>query len=255
MNTNDKDDDINVILKDAHSEIQPQDSWEALKSRIDEKVFNGEKPSVIATRLSKNAAFWRRIALALAACLVITTGLFVYVLNDSPGDSQGQMNLADEGLLSRKQLDQLGVAFSHVRELFGSTCPWMVIDSGGEGQIGVNNRAREAIDWSKIIIIRLAVNVEGQEIQRRYFDVVTFSNQQVSFNFSVAERSDMGVSITPVMTSDGTITLEIKTELESGTQAGDFVTVADDKFTSVIRVKSDGSWLNIDAIGQAISSI
>lgn len=256
MNTNQKNDDlIKAILKEAHNEIQPRDSWEALRARIDKRVCDEERYSVSIKRVGRNATFWRRIALAMAACLVITTGLLIYLLDNSQSGQQEQINLANQGLLNQRQLDQLSIAFSHVRELFETHCPWMVIDSGGEGEIGVDYRTAEATDANKIIIIRLAVNVEGQEVQRRYFDVVTFSNQQVSFSASIADSSDIGISIKPMITHDGTIEIEVKVGLESGPQTGDFVTVADDKFTSLVRVKSNSNWVNIDATGQLASNI
>ena len=255
MSTSEKNDFINEILIKAHNEIQPQDSWEAIKSRIEKRIFYGRMPSVIFTRLSGNAAFWRRLALALAACLVITTGLLIYVLDDSQNNRQEQIKLAGEGLINPIQAEQLSSAFAQVRELFGSHCPWMVIGSGGEGEIGVSNQTVEAEDSNKIIIMRLAVNVEGQKIPRRYFDVVTFSDRQVSFNMSVAESSNIGVSIRPLIDTDGKIIVEINADLDSGKKTSDTVTVADDKFTSLVRIKSGSNRVDIDAVGKVMSNI
>jgi len=87
MNTNAKKDElIDVILKDAHSQIQPPDSWEALRGRIDDRIYGGYMPSISITRLGKDAAFWRRTALAMAACLVITSALLIYILSYSGGN-------------------------------------------------------------------------------------------------------------------------------------------------------------------------
>lgn len=250
-----KDEPIETTLRETHDVIQPQDSWEALRGRIDKRVFEKERSAASISRLSQNAVFWRRVALAAAACLVVTSVLLIYTIRDTGIDLQTHTAIADQGLLNQNQLEQLSAAFAHVRELFGTHCPWMVIDSGGEGQIGINNRIKETLDSNEIIVIRLAVNMEGRELERRYFDVVTFSNQQVSFGVSVAESSNLGVSIKPVMTDDGKITVEIKAEFESGTQAGDIVTVANDKFTSLVRVKSNHSWVDIDAVGQVVTNI
>lgn len=256
MNAQEKKDDlIKAVLEETHNAIQPQDSWEALKSRIEKRIFYGRMPSVIFTRLSGNAVFWRRLALALAACLVLMTGLFIYVLNDSQNNRQEQIKLAGEGLINPMQAEQLSSAFAQVRELFGTHCPWMVIGSGGEGEIGVSNQTVQTADSNKIIIMRLAVNVEGQEIPRRYFDVVTFSNRQVSFNMSIAESSNIGVSIRPVINTDGKIVVEIDADLDSGKKTSDTVTVVDDKFTSLVRIKSGSNRVDIDAVGKVMSNI
>lgn len=255
MNTDETKNDLyGAILKETHNEIQPPDSWHALRNRIDKRVFNEERSHILLARLGKNAAFWRRIALAMAACLVIISALFIYVLSDINRRQQHSATV-NQYLLSQKQLEQLGTAFSHVRELFGAQCPWMVIGSSGEGQIGVGNHVKETYDSQGIIVLRLAVNLEGQELKRQYFDIVTFPNQQVSFSMSVAEESDLGVSIKPFMASDGRIAVEIKTGPESGAQAGETVMVANNKFTSLARVKSGDSWVDIDVVGRVVSNI
>lgn len=252
MDTGKKDNLENEVIKEAYNLIQPQDSWEALKNRVEKRVF--EEPGSSVLRIGRDTAFWRRLALALAACLVITSGLLFYVLGNFQNDRQKQLS-KDKGLLDQGQLDRLGVAFSHVRELFGTPCPWMVIDSGGEGEIGVNNRISETADSGKIIVIRLAVNIEGREIQRHYLDVVAFSNQQVSFNISVAEDKNIGVSIKPFATVDGRVTVEMNAKADGGTQKSDIVAVADNKFTSLARIKFNDNWISIDATGQLASNI
>ena len=255
MNTGENDNLINEILKEAHEEIQPRDSWEALKSRIDKKVFDEHRSSPTVLRLRRNSVFWRRIALALAACLVITTGLLVYVLGDRQSDRRNQIISADKGFLSREQLGQLSVAFSHVQELFGTACPWMVIDSGGEGEIGVDERTQEAADSGRVIIIRLAINVEGRQLQRRYLDIVTLPEREANFNITVADNTDIGVSIKPFITSEGKITIVMNAETDSVSQKSDMVTVADNKFTCLTRIKSNSNWVSIDATGQLASNI
>jgi hypothetical protein len=250
-----KDDRIKAALREAHDAIQPQDSWEALRDRIDKRLYEKGSSPASTLRLSHNAVFWRRVALAAAACLVVTVTLLIYTIKNTGINRREQMAFAEQGLLNQNQLEQLNTAFSHVRELFGEQCPWMVIDSGGEGEIGVNGGTEEATDTSKVIVIRLAVNFEGQKLKKQYFDIVTYPNQQVSFSMAVNEDSDLGVSVKPFMASGGGIAVEIKTGPESGDRAGETVTVASDKFTSLTRVKSDGSWVDIDVVGRVVSNI
>ena len=250
-----KDDQIIAALRETHDAIQPQDSWEALRDRIDKRLYKKGSSPISFSRLSQNAVFWRRVAFAAAACLVVTVALLIYTIKNTGIGRQEQMALAKQGLFNQNQLEHLNVAFSHVRELFGTQCPWMVIDSGGEGQIGVDGGKEEAIDTSKVVVIRLAVNFEGQKLKRQYFDVVTFPNQQVSFSMAVDEDSDLGVSIRPFMASGGGIAVEIKTGPESSARTGEVITVANDRFTSLARVKSGGSWVDIDAVGRVVSNI
>jgi hypothetical protein len=72
---------------------------------------------------------------------------------------------------------------------------------------------------------------------------------------SVAEESDLGVSIKPFMASDGRIAVEIKTGPESSAQTGETVMVVNNKFTSLARVKSGDSWVDIDVVGRVVSNI
>jgi hypothetical protein len=250
-----KDDQIKAALRETHDAIQPQDSWEALRDRIDKRLCEKENSSASISRLGRNVVFWRRVALAAAACLVVTVTLLIYTIKKTGTDRREQMAFADQGLLNQNQFEQLNVAFSHVRELFGEQCPWMVIDSGGEGEIGVDGGTEVTPDTSKVVVIRLAVSFEGQKLKKQYFDIVTYPNQQVSFSMAVNENSDLGVSIKPFMASGGGIAVEIRTGPESGARVGETVTVASDRFTSLARVKSGGSWVDIDAVGRVVSNI
>jgi len=256
MNINAKKDElIDVILKDAHSQIQPPDSWEAFRGRIEDRIYGGDMPSISITRLGKDAAFWRRMTLAMAACLVITLALLIYILGYSGGNWRQETATDGRGLLSQAQLHQLSTAFSHVRQLFGRHCPWMVVDSGGEGEIGVDNQTIETAVTNKVIVVRLAVNVENQKATPLYLDVVTFSDQQVSFRTPLADDLAIDVSLKPVLTNVGKIVVEIKARLDDGSQAGGVMTVADNVFTSLVRVRSNSSWVNIDAVARSVSNI
>ena len=217
MNTDPtKDELIDAILKDAHGQVQPHDSWEALRSRIDDRINDRHLSSTSIAHLGKNIVFWRRIALAMAACLVITSTLLIYVLGPGGGNRQRNITTVDQGMLNQAQFHQLNEAFSHVRQIFGQHCPWMVVGSSGEGEIGVENQTTEAVDTNNVIIVRLAVNVEKQNAQRRYFDVVTFPSQQANFRISVADSSDMEIFLRPILSNAGRIKVEINTRIEGG---------------------------------------
>ena len=89
MNTkNENDKFINGIIKEVHSKIQPQDSWEALRARIDKKISEKFKPSASTAGYRENFAFWHKVTFTLAACLLITLTLLIYILCDSENDRE-----------------------------------------------------------------------------------------------------------------------------------------------------------------------
>ncbi len=245
MNTNENNENnIKTVLKEAYTEIQPADSWEALRARIDDRINDKDMSPGSDECLTGVAAFWRRIALALAACLILTSALLIYAIY-KPSENQQQTR---QRLLSREQVEQLNAVFSNIRTLFGTQQPWMVVDAGGKGEIGVDNPSAEDAQAGKVIIIRLAVNTQDGQ---RYYDVVALSNQQVSFSIPEADGSDMNVTLKPVLANNGRIAVEINARLGGGPQSGGTVTIADNRFTSLVRVKSDSKWVNIDAAGQS----
>jgi len=131
----------------------------------------------------------------------------------------------------------------------------MVVDSGGEGEIGVDNQTTETAVTNKVIVVRLAVNVENQKATPRYLDVVTFSDQQVSFRTPLADDLAIDVSLKPMLTNVGKIVVEINARLDDGSLAGGIMTVADNVFTSLVRLRSNSSWVNIDAVARSASNI
>jgi hypothetical protein len=251
MNTNNKNDELNDILKEANEQIRPSDSWEDLRSRIDQKIENRNTSSGLAARLNENISFWRWTALAAAACLVITSALLFYVvLNNNRNTFSENLNL-----LSQNQLEHLSEAFSQVQRLFNQNCPWIMINSSGKGEIGGESQDIDAANAKNIVILRLAVNIPGNQAVPQYFDVVTFDNQLVSFNMPVTEKSNMNVALRPVITENNRIQVEISTQLNSNSKITKTVTIADNSFKTLTRVKSGGNWININATGQSLSNI
>ena len=251
METNNKKDELNDILKETNEQIRPHDSWEELRNRIDQKIENRNTSSGLAARLNGNITFWRRTTLAAAACLVITSALLIYVvLNNNRNSFSENLNL-----LSQNQLEHLSEAFSQVQDLFNQNCPWIVINSSGKGEIGGESQDINATNVKKIIILRLAVNLPNNEATLQYFDVVTFDNQLVSFNMPVTENSNMSVVLKPVIAENDKIQVEISTQLNSDSKVTNNVTIADNSFKTLARVKSGGNWININATGQSLSNI
>lgn len=247
---NNEKDKIENILREAHEEIKPPDSWQALRSRIDKKIESGQKESGLVTKLNGNIAFWRRTAFAAAACLVITSALLIYVTLNSKNKNNSNPNL-----LAQNQLQQLSEAFSQVQELFNQNCPWIVINSTGKGDIGVENQETNFANANKIIVLRLALNHNDDEAEPQYFDVVAYNNQLVTFDAPVSGGSNMSIALKPVITEGNKIEVQINTQLNGGLKINNTVTIADNSFKTLARVKTNGSWININATGQTLSNI
>ncbi len=247
---NNEKDKIENILKETHQEIKPRDSWEALRSRIDKKIENGQTEAGLVTKLNDHIAFWRRTALAAAACLVITSALLIYVAFKNKDENNSNQNL-----LAQNQIKQLSEAFSQVQELFNQNCPWIVINSTGKGDIGIENQEINLANANKIIVLRLALNLQKEKSEPQYFDIVAYNNQLITFDASVSDGSNINIALKPVITSKNKVEVQISTQLNSGLKINNTVTIADNSFKTLARVKTNGSWIDINATGQSLSNI
>jgi hypothetical protein len=258
MNANKKNDEIvNAILKDTHRETEPPDSWEALRTRIDHRIDNRKSSSLPLAQQDGSVVFWRRIALAMAACFLLTAGLLVRTIGfvQRGKDSRRQhATTTNQGLFSPAQLNQLNRTFSNVRELFGQQLPWIVVGAGSNAEIGVDEMVRRE-DISKVIVVRLALNLEKQKAGHRYFDVVTFSDQLVNCKLLLAENSAIAVSLKPIIRKDGIIAVEINARVNGSSESRSITTLRGNTFTSLVRLRANGEWVNIDGIAQSMSSI
>ena len=253
MKTNDKKDKtLNALLAGVYKETTPEDSWEALRVRIDDKLNDYEFRSD-HTKVRKSVNFWRRTAFAMAACFVITFGLLVYtIMSKIVPENTGTKN---EALLSQSQLHQLATTFSQVRQLFGYHSPWIVVNTAGDSEMGVDSKITRSTDNGKVIVVRLVVSSEEQETKCQYFDVVTFSNQQAHFQVHLTGPLAMDVTTKPVLKDDGTIAVKISAQVDSNIQASGVGTVANNTLTSLVSMRVNGNWINIDATAHSLSNI
>jgi hypothetical protein len=210
---------------------------------------------VSAIQVNRGIVFWRRTAVALAACLLITIGLLIYTLGfvRSGRVNGGLAEPIDSGLFSQAQLDQLRETFSNVRQLFEKQSAWIVVGSGNDAEIGVEQIGR-TWDTSKIVVVRLAVNFEKENTAPRFFDVVTFPNQRADFQLPLADSSPIKVSLRPLV-KDKAVAVEIKAQVNGRAKSESTTAVDDDTFTSLVRLPSDGDWVTITGIAQSVSNI
>ena len=255
MKTNDKNDSsFNEILKDAHNETNPPDSWQALRARINDSIDSRQFVSVPTMR---NIAFWRRLAFGMAACFLITGGILLYFLGVHYGMQeyeQRQIGTVDNPL-DQADMNRLIFAFSQVRQLFGQQSQWIMIGSGDSAQMGVADKMVSGSDSSKIIIVRLAVILDDMGLPRQYYDVVTFPNQPANFQLPIASTSSIDISLTPILRDNGGIEIEINAEADGRSQANSVSTLLDDRFTRLVRMRANGNWVNIEGTGKSVSEI
>jgi hypothetical protein len=255
MNTDAKRDNaVDAMLKQAYHETKPPDSWEALRVRIDRKVDLAESSAV---RLDRTVVFWRRTALAMAACFVLAAGLLIYITvftSSNIGSRQRQPVTAKRALFDQAQLDQLSKTFSNVRQLFGQQLPWIMVGSGNDAEIGVDQMVGVA-DTSKVVIVRLAVNSDSQNTVNQYFDIVTFSNQQVNCQLPLTDAPPIDVSLRPVLENDGIVAVEISAKVSGDSESKTRTAVLDNAFTSLVRLRANGGWVGIDGVAYSMSNI
>lgn len=257
-NKSEKNNMIDEILKDAHKEIVPPDSWQALRARIDKKLQEKELLSSSDTgRDTKETIFWRRLAFGMAACFLMTAGILIYFLLANYGMQEYQQKqlAAANNLLNQAELNRLNFAFSQVRQLFGQQSGWLMIGSENNTQVGVTDKIAPGVSTDKIVVVRLAVNRDGGQAARQYFDVVTFSNQQANFQLALDSTSVIDIFLKPMLKNDGRIEVEINAQINGGPQAKGISTVANNTFTSLVRMRANGNLVNIDGIGQSMSNI
>jgi len=251
MNDNDKI--IEQALKDAYDKIEPEDSWQDFRERISAKIKNGQT-AIESSRQSKLTIFWRKAAIALAACFLVSMGLFIYAIWPKRSTENGR-TIAQGKLFDKSQIEALETAFSQVRKLFGNQSGWIIIGSGENTQVGVVDRVTSPASNDKLVAVRLAINLEGEKPSRQYCDVVTFSNEKTNFRLYIDKDRAIEIFMTPTIETDDKIALEISTLIKDNPPQKNIQTIANNAYTSLAEVKMNGIWLKIEGIGQAISKI
>lgn len=252
MNNADKtDQNLHNLCTRIHHEIEPSDSWQALRARIDNRLCRPPAQYV------GNILFWKRLAFSMAACFLLTAGTMIYFLGTLHEAQQYRMTDAAgvNNMLSQTDLNNLSVTFSHIRHLFGEQSQWIMVGSGDRTQMGVADTTVSSENSNKIVVVRLVVNMDNMESGQQYYDIVTFSDQRTDFQLPINDVSEIHVSLTPTLQDNGRI--EVQIAAQAGTQSNTHVlsTIQNDRFTSLIRMRTNGSWISIDGTGQTISEI
>jgi hypothetical protein len=250
MNAKNKNDSvIDEILKEAHNNIEPPDSWQALRARIDSGISSKKN---ITISFVENIVFWRRLSFGMAACFLISAGILFYFIGTyykGQKNHNQQIAIADN-LFNQADLNRLSFTFSQVQQLFGQQSQWIIVGSGGSTQMGVAQKMISRADNSKIIVVRLAVNLDNMESSRQYFDIVTFSNQQTSFQLPITAAS-IDISLTPILRNNGKIEVEVSAQIDGRALSDKTNSVFSNKYIRLISMQANGVWVNIEGIAQS----
>jgi hypothetical protein len=248
--SNDKHEDIDEILQEVYVNTQPPDSWSALRQRIDAAILDGRGQSHFARR---QLVFWRRAALAMAACLVAAVGLLLHMATPgSLGDSPDAAANGGFTLLTQTQTDRLVQAFSQVRGLFADQQPWLMIDSAGASQMGLTLPEGPGHREEGLVVLRLTVEETGRKDGCRYADLVVFPRQEVVCTLRTAAGSAIELRLVPVLGEEGHVDIDFVARVDGDARAGRVTQVGRNAFSSFAQLRLGANSLSLGATARPI---
>ena len=241
-----QDEMIDALLRQAHDLVEPTDSWQALRGRIDDRL----RPAPAA----REVIFWRRIALAAAACFLLTAALVSYLVLKNVGAGRSQLVLANAAppLLNDAQIEKLTQAFSQVRSIFDGQSPWLMIDSFGNSQLGLAEAGRGAAGMQSLIIVRLTLGDQQSDAEQPYADFVAFPRQRIDVQVRTAAGSAIELSLVPTSQDDGRIFLDLVAQGDGGERTGATVSVGGSAVESIARIRAGAGWVHLGAMARLV---
>lgn len=256
MNTKDENKHEDAMLKEAYEQIAPDDSWEGLRNRIGVRLAESQVNS--KQRVDQSSVqFWKRLSFAMAASFIMTAGILIYVIGLNQGSNLNrQPPVANHNgmLVDQDDVNLLVDAFSQVRQLFGDQSRWIVIGSDNESQVGLAENPQTSTDPQKLVVVRLAISTDAQNSQRRYYDVVTYADQNTKLQLPLENATALMIDLKPVIKSDGTISVEIDASVDGMSQSKSRCAIASESFTPLINMRVNGDWIRIDGVGRQTSA-
>jgi hypothetical protein len=193
----DKPEDIDRILREVYEQTAPQDSWQALRERIDATLSRQDEHATAVTGRSSSATWPCGARLPGAA-----TGLLFYVV----ATNRRAVSLPVTGtpaLLTHAQIEPLVQAFSQARGLFADHQLWLMLDSIGNSQIGLTPNDASVPRPEEIIVLRLMLR-EGDSPAGRYADRGGVPRQRITRHANGA-GSTIELHLTPSLREDGRV--------------------------------------------------
>jgi hypothetical protein len=248
------DNELNKMLRQTYADIEPPDSWEGLRGRLgsQQKRFAGTEK--LSYTMRKELKRWRLVSLSLAACLLLVSGLFIYTAGFGPSIRHiHPKTAADYQRLSGKDLDNLTLAFTQVRQLFSEENPWFVIGPDKAVTIGVHEQADAEVNPDAFVVLRLVVTTDDNA-PGRYYDIVTYADKTVTFQTPLDEQTDMRISIKPIL-EDERIKVAYETRINGGAEAKSIASLNKEKYTSLLGLDTDKGWVNIQGVARLVTDI
>jgi hypothetical protein len=248
---NDKDQDLDRVLRETYEGTTPPDSWQALRERIDTALTLHGQDRAWASR---PVVFWRRTALALAACFVAALGLLIWVV--SAGQQTGSLPTTESpgapALLGQAQIERLVQAFSQVRGLFADHQPWLMIDSAGNSQMGLTPKRDVANATGDLIVLRLMVQEVGGQATDRYADLIAYPRQQITLTVPTAAGSTIELRLMPSLREGGGVDVEFMARDDSGSRTGRVIPVGRNAFTPLAQIQIGVHGFRVGAMAKPV---
>jgi hypothetical protein len=227
-NKREQDEIMDRTLRRVYEQAGPADSWQDLRGRIDRRLAHSGRSHAVR--------WWRRTALALAACLVVTLGSLCYVLVHA--DRGGEGSVAP--LLTQGQLDRLEAVFQQIRGVFADEASWFVVDSAGRTQMGVSGPASPSQESGRVVVMRLVLSDDGPGRASQYLDVIARVQRVIDVQVTLRDGSSVRLSLVPELAEGG------RGVAVSG------VTVPEAAYASIGRVRTGDRWLHLQATGRIV---
>jgi hypothetical protein len=241
-----QDERIETVLRQTHRSVQPVDSWEALRGRIDSRLD--------AATATARVIFWRRIALAAAACFAVTSLLLGYVTlrHARPEAAPVVLADADPPLLDDAQIERLTQAFAQVRNMFAERSPWFMIDSLGNSQLGLSEPQQPADATQRVIVVRLALRDRESSTAGQYADLVAFPRQRVDVRMQTAQGAILELSLVSVLQEDGRVSLRVAAQSNGDAATSTSASLDARAFRPLVRLRTGARWVDLGATAQAV---
>jgi hypothetical protein len=217
---------VDWTLRRVYEQAAPADSWQDLRGRIDGRLARPAR--------SHPAILWKRTAMALAACLVVTLGSLCYVL------MRTDRGAVAAPLLTQEQLDRLEAVFGQIRGVFADDAAWFVVDSAGRTQMGVSGPAAMSGGDERVVVLRVALSDGEAGRASQYVDVIAKVQRMVDVQVALRDGGSVRLSLVPELTDGG-----------SGVAVGG-VAVPQASYASIGRVRAGDRWLQLHATARIV---
>lgn len=245
---------LDDIMKQAHGNISPEDSWQALRGRIDQTLRQTE----IHRRHSLRR--WKWAAYSAAACLLVSLGGLWYclgLLSSSDSPEPIQPVLTNYRYFTTQELSQRNTAFRQVREVFGQHSPWIMIGLEGRPQMGVDplTSAEPQNQAGAIpVIIRLAISQETTTQPRNYYDLVAVLGQTCQIDLPLPDGGVMSLQVLACLDQERGIHIEIQAPGTTLAPSLGNRRLDTNRYALLGRIQIQGYQWVIEGIGQRLDS-